>query len=391
MLTPSRQRISMTSDNKTTTFVFPHETLTKIEGKPTNATLHTLKQELYANAMANECSLGCGTRGYLGIIMPTNDYIQLQAAAAARTANTADNEEEDVGVLMQQFKRPTITANMTTEQKEQTKRALRDYVAMDNKLKGMIQDAVDRTFYNDLIDGELGIAVISAKELLAYLVQQYGKIRQQELRANREALNAPWDTSKPISVLWARIKECQRVSKLGTSPIDDEEAMYSILLVLEGTGLHNNDVASWKRMYPLQSMWTLDKFKDFFNHTEEDRIEKLTVKDVGLTANAATIGTTQKQAATTTTTTTDSNTGKQIYYCWSHGISHNEKHTSATCRSRKEGHQAEATLTNTMGGSTTFNFGNNRRNRNKNNTNASTNSGNTTSTTATTTTTTSDN
>ena len=43
--------------------------------------------------------------------------------------------------------------------------------------------------------------------------------------------------------------------------------------------------------------------------------------------------------------------GDPISYCWSHGITKNLNHTSATCNRKKEGHKDQATLNNKMGGS----------------------------------------
>ena len=43
--------------------------------------------------------------------------------------------------------------------------------------------------------------------------------------------------------------------------------------------------------------------------------------------------------------------GKPITYCWSHGVTHNLKHHSGSCRRKKEGHKDAATLSNRMGGS----------------------------------------
>ena len=40
------------------------------------------------------------------------------------------------------------------------------------------------------------------------------------------------------------------------------------------------------------------------------------------------------------------------WYCWTHGRTFSESHTSKTCRNRREGHQENATLHNKMGGST---------------------------------------
>jgi hypothetical protein len=38
------------------------------------------------------------------------------------------------------------------------------------------------------------------------------------------------------------------------------------------------------------------------------------------------------------------------YYCWTHGLSNNPQHTSATCTSPAEGHQRTATIDNMLGG-----------------------------------------
>ena len=39
-----------------------------------------------------------------------------------------------------------------------------------------------------------------------------------------------------------------------------------------------------------------------------------------------------------------------MYYCWTHGLGKNRKHTSATCNNKAEGHKDEATADNMMGG-----------------------------------------
>ena len=41
---------------------------------------------------------------------------------------------------------------------------------------------------------------------------------------------------------------------------------------------------------------------------------------------------------------------RQLSYYWSHGLSDNTAHTSATCNNKKDGHVDEATWTNKMDG-----------------------------------------
>eukprot|EP00957_Ditylum_brightwellii_P083429 6341695-Ditylum_brightwellii.AAC.1 len=42
----------------------------------------------------------------------------------------------------------------------------------------------------------------------------------------------------------------------------------------------------------------------------------------------------------------------RVNYCWSHGVTGGDHHTSATCEERKPGHHKNATAPNHMGGST---------------------------------------
>ena len=43
--------------------------------------------------------------------------------------------------------------------------------------------------------------------------------------------------------------------------------------------------------------------------------------------------------------------GKPVSYCWTHGVTSNLRHTSASCRRKASGHKDEATYNNRMGGS----------------------------------------
>jgi hypothetical protein len=53
--------------------------------------------------------------------------------------------------------------------------------------------------------------------------------------------------------------------------------------------------------------------------------------------------------------------GFPVTYCWSHGVTQNLSHTSATCQRKHDGHKSEATYDNRMGGSDAILSTNNRR------------------------------
>ena len=54
---------------------FPHKTLTKIEGQPTYADFHQLREELYRNALSSKSPFGGGNHGHMGAVMESMTYI----------------------------------------------------------------------------------------------------------------------------------------------------------------------------------------------------------------------------------------------------------------------------------------------------------------------------
>jgi hypothetical protein len=359
MLTPAKQRPyeTMTYDTNKTTFNFPFEKLSIITGEPTNATITILKRQIYANAMENECTLGCGTFGYLGLIMPDADYRTKQLAG------------QPAGTAFQPFTKPIPDNTADDDVYKEQQRALRDYNSMESKLKQQLLSAVETTFITALEDAEVGFATVSSKQIMAHLINEYGTVTLEDLYANTEKLNEPWNSEQPIRLLWDRIKECQRISTAGGETITDKMAMFTALKLLDATGLYSSYTTNWRSTYPLQSTWTMNTFREFFNHADKDRKKNLTMKDAGFHgANAAK---TYKEAVTTETTeatTTrpksnfvDPTSGKKIYYCWSHGGTTNPKHTSASCNHPKEGHQKEATWFDMMDGCCEMKFGKNKK------------------------------
>ena len=60
---------------------FPHVPLTRISGKPTNASFRKLRKEVYANARAISSQRGGGQHGHLGIVMSNAAYMARVGAA----------------------------------------------------------------------------------------------------------------------------------------------------------------------------------------------------------------------------------------------------------------------------------------------------------------------
>ena len=217
MLTPKKTNNNMSFDSYRSSFNFPFEKLTKCIGEPNNASITILKRQLYANAMSVECTLGCGAMGYLGVIMPETDYRSKQLIGAA------------TGTAFKPFIKPVPDTTADDDTHKEQQRALREYLAVDAKLKQLIVQAVDDTYYTALEDPEVGLGPITSKQLLAYIINEYGSVTLEDLDENRDKMNEPWNSEQPIRTLWDRIKECQRISTAGGKTITDKAAMFTVL------------------------------------------------------------------------------------------------------------------------------------------------------------------
>lgn len=368
MITPTKP--TAMTESKLQSFNFPFEKLTPIVGEPTNATITVLKRQLYANAMATLTSLGCGRLGYLGLVMPTADYKARQVAMNPTTVTLLTAID---------FSEPAPDADGDAEEYKEDLRDLKEYHAMENKLKQQLLAAIEPTFLTALEDPELGFASVTCKTILAHILSEYGHLTLEDMAMNVEQLNEPWNPELPIRMLWDRIIECQRLSTAGGEPITDRTAMFTALKLLDATGLYTTYTTNWRQSNPVQTTWTVDAFKAYFNHADKDRKRQLTTKDAGYhganlaqgnrdtttTKQDLPATTAKKDNASTSTSFTDPATSKKIYYCWSHGGCINPSHTSSTCKFPKEGHQKEATWFDMMGGCSDMKFGKNNRNRNR--------------------------
>jgi hypothetical protein len=329
---------------KATTFVFPHETLTKIDGIPTHESMTLIRKELYANAYANECTLGGGDNGYLGLIMPTEKYIQLQRD---------NNVTRPIEFKQPDPPDPTASATVITT----TSKIILDCKTMEAQLKQQLLAAVDREYLNALDDDCMGLGQVKAKALLAFMEKKYDIITYDEIIANRAKLDEPWDASEPIHKLWSRTLKVQRFATAGKKPIDDDTAMHALLNVLKDTGVFMTHITIWKQK-PVNT-WTMSAFQEFFDEANRER-DTHTAKEAGY-ANAVKTG---PKSTTERANIATSDTGiahdkyimtfgnQKVYYCWSHGGGTNAKHTSATCNRPKSGHINLATWDNTCGGCT---------------------------------------
>ena len=139
--------------------------------------------------------------------------------------------------------------------------------------------------------------------------------------------------------------------------------MLLTLEALTASGVMGPYVNEWRRRDPDDQTWP--NFVAHFTRANKVRIDELTTITAGFhSANLLGVpppGPPQPPPtgppAGTIPATTAVAESITLHYCWSHGLSRNAQHTSATCATPKPGHQNTATLLNPMNGSNIFRVG----------------------------------
>lgn len=330
------------------TLLFAHEALTKIDGRPTAFGLRQLKRELYANAMAIPTDLGGGAHGYLGAIMTAADYANVPNTVAFVTPVHPGTH-------------PGHAVNATSAAITETNRAYLaakeaavQYTTVTQALKQQLLNAVNVTFLQALADDILGFATVSCAAMLAHLDTTYGTITPDDLEANKLEFAAEWNPDSPIEDLFKRSRMCRQFAAAGNDDISESAAVRNLLAIIEKTGVLSDGIRDWRKRPTAE--WTLAHFTADFSKANKERTRLLTAGTAGYHgANAATDVTLPRAPPATPPAALASahvitNDGMKMYYCWSHGLTKNADHTSATCQNKKEGHDCTATAGNMKGG-----------------------------------------
>jgi hypothetical protein len=176
-------------------------------------------------------------------------------------------------------------------------------------------------------------------ELLTHLQDTYGTIHDEHLQANLEMLNREWSPNQPIQDVWITIKNARHFAANTQEPIVEATATRSALATFQNSGVFTEACREW-RIKPVADQ-TFDNIMAHFNNANVERKR---------TATTTTAGFHQANSAATTTPITPAPPDQNFGYCWTHGVTLNGTHTSATCKNPNPGHCRDATLRNLKGG-----------------------------------------
>jgi hypothetical protein len=208
--------------------------------------------------------------------------------------------------------------------------------------------AIDPLYIDLQRDPILGFARISCLELLDHLHLTYGHITFDQLEQNMDNLDRIWDPAEPIEIIWTTVRKCRLFAAEGLDPITEATTVRKTLSMLTKTGVFAEGIRDWRKLPPTD--WTWKNFMKHFTLANKERQRIITSDSAGYHgANTAT----QLALAAAITAAGHSQvtpTPTSFYYCWSHGLSKNPLHTSATCNNKAVGHILDSSLTNMKGG-----------------------------------------
>ncbi|KAG7345662.1 hypothetical protein IV203_033193 [Nitzschia inconspicua] len=221
------------------------------------------------------------------------------------------------------------------------------YVAVQSALHQQLLAAVEPTFYS------FGYANVTPLQLSTHLITNYGTIKQQDLEDNRDKLKAAWNPDDEITTVWTRIRECIEFAAGTNDPISKETAMILILKSFEQSGVLAPYINEWNRK-PDDDQ-TYANFQEHFTKANTQRLRELTTKQTGIHSASNTIcppfATVLTSSTNTACSAVTTNTGRAMYYSWTHSLGTNPNHNSATCKNLGDGHDKTATAFTRKGGS----------------------------------------
>jgi len=308
----------------------PYPTLTPFrEGEmPTAWDYLKLQKELIANAASIPSTWANNAWGHLGVLLYD---AQLQGI----TGGVAAYNDPNLPAV------PIFAgaAAVVATQREQHQRDMEVYhlhMKVANALKAQIIEAVPDALLAAEKDPITGYGQVPVRDLLTHLQTMYGDITDDDLVKNLELAAAPWNPDTTPDSVFAQVTEARSFAEEGGDPISDNQAMRIIQEAFEKSGVMDEALKDWRKKPANEK--NLDNLKEHFAAAYKELKRNTTTKTAGYnTANQA---------------VTEDGTPK--YYCYTHGLGYNPKHTSKTCTKPCTTHKKKATLNNMMGGNNTI-------------------------------------
>ena len=172
---PKENNINMTPEEDKNFGAFSECPLAPLEGVPTYEYMMNLK--VYLNSCSSEvdCTLGCGTLGYLVLTAQPAVFNTHYGMAFVTPINPGIHP-----VMPDPAPAAAILSKLARTHKHRV-RLFNDYHAVDRAGKKVISELIPEKFYKSLSSRIIGFAKVTSLEILTHLITKYAELEKEDL------------------------------------------------------------------------------------------------------------------------------------------------------------------------------------------------------------------
>jgi hypothetical protein len=122
----------------------------------------------------------------------------------------------------------------------------RTYRNVDQAIKKLIIESFDDAYLNALSDEIVGYANCTSLQLHTHLLTYYAMIAPTKLTQNYERLNAPYDPTQPIEMLFQKIQDARTFAVAGGQPYGAAMIVNVAYILVFNTGLFCDACRAWQ-------------------------------------------------------------------------------------------------------------------------------------------------
>ena len=175
----------------------------------------TISMQLYSNTKSVPSFRGNGILGHVFLVLGHIAYtIATNGTAFVPPVNPGNPPVPPADATTSQIAIATANYNAASSEWQ-------IYTTTDAILTIQLLECVDEKYYASLIDRVQGVSHYSLFEILTHLRAKHGVLTDQQIIANRTALEAPWEPTITMDALWQHTRNIVALGAAGNDVIDD--------------------------------------------------------------------------------------------------------------------------------------------------------------------------
>jgi hypothetical protein len=277
---------------------FPHPVLPTVQGEPDYQTIHATRKSLQANSRAIDTHLGGGTMGHLGLIISDASYAMIAPTMDAGTTLWISPQAPGRAPANTDGTAAQISA--TRHVWEEDVQTYRTYTSVQQALKKQIISVFEPMCLDVLNDNMVGLANISARDMLDNLFSTYGNITAVDLEINFEQMRRAWDPQQPVESLFKQIQNCADYSEAGGVLIGHPQQINVGYAKIFATGHFMSACRRWNEKHLIEKTWTQCKSHFAAAHRQHKQMQGEFATTAGYHSANADVGQTEDQLAEAT-------------------------------------------------------------------------------------------